>query len=72
MAVFPDPNLGPVMVLVTGVTHAILLPLFAGRLYVRLVPDCHLSWDGSFLIAAVVRTYLSFYIPHLPSQSSLF
>jgi len=56
MAPSPDPNLGPVMVLVTSVTHAILLPLFAGRLYVRLFPDCRLSWDGYFLIAAVVRT----------------
>jgi len=50
----PDPSLAPLMVAVTGVMHAILIPLFAGRLYGRIVPDWRLSWDGYFLIAAVV------------------
>src|SRR5438105_8971798 len=57
MAAPPDPALGPLMIIVTSVIHGIALPLFAGRLYSRIVPNWRLSWDGYFLIAAVVRTY---------------
>jgi len=66
-----DPALGPLMVIVTSVMHVILIPLFAARLYGRIVPDWRVSWDGYFLIAAVVRSKLtcsvSLWRPILPA-----
>ncbi|GAB1320021.1 hypothetical protein MFIFM68171_10231 [Madurella fahalii] len=53
-----DPALGSLMVIVTGVMHAISIPLVGGRIYDRVVPSWRLSWDGYFLIAAVVFDFI--------------
>ncbi|KAK0719323.1 hypothetical protein B0H67DRAFT_448225, partial [Lasiosphaeris hirsuta] len=50
----PDPAFGSAMVVATAIMRAVSLPLFACRLYSRLLPRWRLSWDSYFLVAAVI------------------